>query len=163
MFKRASAIFKGREQGKGRGRQAASKDWAQIYLLPEQVGWGRKKDEACDDLTVGSGPKVTARVKIVEVWSEPPPSQPWETLSWQLIVLYGRLTIICKISDESIWTVNNIIWNCTDLCGGNHLTLWLVKTILGPALADTTYMFNLLMSSARIFRTTTWYNKRQEV
>lgn len=36
-------------------------------------------------------------MKVVEVWSEPFPLSP------QLIPLYGRLTIICLISDEKVF------------------------------------------------------------
>lgn len=42
----------------------------------------------------------------------------WNTTNSALkdiIPLYGRLTIICMISDEIIWTASKIIRNCTDL------------------------------------------------
>lgn len=77
----------------------------------------------------GQCPWVTEGLKLVEVWTATPPAQLWETLSWQLIPLYGGLTIIYMISDESIWTANKIFWNCTDLCSDNHLTLWVIKPI----------------------------------
>lgn len=49
--------FQRQTAGHNEGRRAASKDWAQIYLLPEQVGWGRNRDEACANWQCSVAPR----------------------------------------------------------------------------------------------------------
>lgn len=156
MFKRTSAIFKGRKQGTMRegGQPARTQPrficflskWGEEergmrHVLIDSVLWslGHSRSEGCWSLVWAISIVSTANSTL------------WQTDHYMFDFRW-----------KGIWTANNIIWNCTDLCSNNHQTLWLIKPILGTFLAGFTYLFNLMMSSAHIFRSTTWYNERDK-